>query len=187
MPEMIEDAPLTGYLDTPYAITKLLGEQYCRYYSSFYGLNVVIARLFNSYGPGEKPGQYRNVIPNFFSKAIKKESLIVTGTGYETRDFTYVGDIVQGLFKLCIKPTQPGEVFNLGSGQKVSINHLVKIINEISKNTAPILYKPRRDWDHVEHRVANIQKAKSFIKYVPTHSLQEGLVATYDWICKGGF
>jgi UDP-glucose 4-epimerase len=84
-------------LSTPYQITKMLGELYCNFFHDHYGLPVVKPRFFNSYGPGEVPGQYRNVIPNFIYWAMKGQVLPITGTGQETRDFTYVGDLVDGL------------------------------------------------------------------------------------------
>src|SRR2546426_2064539 len=87
------------HLDTPYQITKLLGELYCNFYNDYYGLPVVIARFFNVYGPGEVPGKYRNVIPNFIYKALKGQPLPITGTGEETRDWTYVSDIVDGILR----------------------------------------------------------------------------------------
>src|SRR3990170_3102888 len=86
-------------LSSPYQITKMLGELYCNFFKNHHGLKVVKARFFNSYGPGEVPGQYRNVIPNFIYWAVKGEALPITGTGEETRDFTYVGDIVDGLMR----------------------------------------------------------------------------------------
>lgn len=178
---MNENEPLTGILDTPYAITKLLGEQYCKFYAKFHNLPVTITRLFNSYGPGEQPGKYRNVIPNFFQKATQGESLIITGTGQETRDFTYVDDIVSGLYKACFHCSQNGEIFNLGSGKPTSISELVNLINKISGNKAQIIYQPRRNWDHVLHRVAVIDKAKNFLGYAPITDIQDGLQKTFNW------
>jgi nucleoside-diphosphate-sugar epimerase len=180
--EMEEDKPLTGKLDTPYAITKLLGEQYCKFYSDFHGLSTVIVRLFNSYGPGEKPGIYRNVIPNFFYRAMKGESLVITGTGEETRDFTFVEDVTSSLCKVCFQITKAGEIFNLGSGRQTSIQELVELINKMTGNTAEIIYHSRRTWDHVLHRVANIEKSKSVLGYKPEISIDEGLIKTYNWL-----
>ena len=87
------------FLDTPYAITKLLGEEYCKFWTQFHGLNTVILRLFNSYGPGELPGKYRNVIPNFITTAMEGKSLTITGSGEETRDFNFVEDTADGIIK----------------------------------------------------------------------------------------
>src|SRR5208337_2767149 len=84
------------HLDTPYQINKLVGELYCNYFCNRFELPVAIARYFNVYGPGEVPGKYRNVIPNFIWLALREQSLPITGTGEETRDFTFVEDIVDG-------------------------------------------------------------------------------------------
>lgn len=88
------------YMTTPYQITKMLGELYCNYFKKVQGVPTVKARFFNSFGPGEVPGQYRNVIPNFIYWAKQGYSLPITGTGEETRDFTFVGDIVDGLLRM---------------------------------------------------------------------------------------
>jgi nucleoside-diphosphate-sugar epimerase len=184
MQEMEEEKPLTGKLDTPYAITKLLGEQYCQFYSDFHKVPTAIIRLFNSYGPGEKPGVYRNVIPNFFYKAMQGESLIITGTGEETRDFTFVTDVIDGLYRACFQKTEAGEVFNLGSGKQTSIQNLVELINKMTGNKSKIIYQPRRNWDHVLHRTANIEKAKNNIGYSPAIDIQEGLQRTFSWLSK---
>ena len=93
--------------DTPYAITKLLGEQYCRFWSEFHKLDTVMVRLFNTYGPGEHPGRYRNVIPNFMKLAMAGEALADHGTGEETRDFNFVADTVAGMILAMETPTTP--------------------------------------------------------------------------------
>ena len=97
------------HLTTPYQITKMLGELYANFFHHHYGLPVVKARFFNSYGPGEIPGEYRNVIPNFIYWAMKGLPLPITGTGEETRDFTYVGDIVDGLLRLGVNEAAIGD------------------------------------------------------------------------------
>ena len=95
-----EEHDVSMKLYTPYQVTKMLGELYTNYFHNLYHLPIVNARFFNSYGPGEVPGRYRNVIPNFFYWAMNKQPLPITGTGDETRDFTYVGDIVRGLLAM---------------------------------------------------------------------------------------
>src|SRR4030066_299826 len=99
------------HLDTPYQITKLLGELYCNFFHNYYGLQAAIARYFNVYGPGEIPGAYRNVIPNFMWWALHKMPLPITGTGEETRDFTFVDDIVDGTLRLGVMPQAGGGAF----------------------------------------------------------------------------
>ena len=107
------------HLDTPYQITKLLGELYCNFFYNHYGLPVAIARYFNVFGPGEIPGAYRNVIPNFVWEALHNKPLVITGTGEETRDFTYVDDIVDGTLRLGAYKEAVGDAFNLASESDV--------------------------------------------------------------------
>lgn len=168
--------------DTPYAMTKLLGEHYAKFWAAQHGLDVCVVRLFNSYGPFEYPGRYRNVIPNFFQLAMSGEPLPITGTGEETRDFTYVGDIVRGIEGALFGDTEPGGVYNLGSGRETSINELAGLINEIAGNTAGVAYSPRRSWDHVTRRVADCSKARETFGYEPAMPLMKGLRETHDWL-----
>src|SRR2546428_11672377 len=107
-----EDMPVSLHLDTPYQVTKALGEFYCNYFNE--QVSTVRARFFNSYGPGEVPGFYRNVIPNFIWRALHGQPLIITGTGEETRDFIFVDDLVDGLVRAAVTPEAHGEAFNLG-------------------------------------------------------------------------
>lgn len=169
-------------LDTPYAITKLLGEHYCTFWSREHGLDTVTVRIFNSYGPNEYPGRYRNVIPNFIASALKGEPLRITGSGEETRDFTYVSDIVSGLVAVMRVDTTPGDVFNLGSGTETRIIDLAHRINRLTGNGAGVAFEPRRHWDHVSRRRANIDKGRSALGYEPRVGLDEGLEMTYDWL-----
>lgn len=168
--------------DTPYAITKILGERYCRFWARHHGLDVVIVRLFNCYGPGEYPGKYRNVIPNFFSLAIKGQPLPITGTGGEMRDFTFVEDTVRGVLGALMAETQPGDVFNLASGRGTRILDLANSVNEIAGNKAGIQFHPRRGWDHVMTRIGNIQKAQREFGFQPSVELLEGLTKTHAWL-----
>ena len=108
----LEEDYISMHLTTPYQVNKMTGEMYCNFYNHHYNFNTVNCRFFNSFGPGEVPGQYRNVIPNFIYWAMKKQSLPLTGTGEETRDFTYVLDLVQGLIKAGYYKSAIGENFN---------------------------------------------------------------------------
>ena len=113
-----EEHDVSIHLHTPYQVTKLLGELYTNYFYDLYKLPIVNARFFNSYGPGEVPGKYRNVIPNFFYWAMNGRPLPITGEGTETRDWTYVGDIVNGLLAMGIREEAIGEAFNLGASRE---------------------------------------------------------------------
>lgn len=170
------------HLDTPYQIHKLLGELYCNYFHDYYGLPVAIARYFNVYGPGEVPGKYRNVIPNFIWWAMHGQPLPITGTGEETRDFTFVDDIVDGTLRMGVFKEAVGEAVNLASGTETRIIDLAKWINEITGNGAGVVFKSRRDWDKAVRRRASIEKARKILGYEPRIDIKAGLRKTYEWI-----
>jgi UDP-glucose 4-epimerase len=170
------------HLDTPYQITKLLGELYCNFFSNHYKLPVAIARYFNVYGPGEIPGAYRNVIPNFMWWAMHKQPLPITGTGEETRDYTFVEDIVAGTLLLGIVPEAVGDAFNLASEMETKIKDVAAMVNEITGNDKGVKLIPRRDWDKITRRRASIAKAKKTLGYEPRTAMKDGITRVYDWI-----
>ena len=170
--------------DTPYSISKLTAEKYVSFFNDYYGLKTSILRYFNVYGPGEMPGKYRNVIPNFFYKAIKGESLTITGTGEETRDFTFVEEVVTATVKALETSGAVGEIFNIGSGVETNILTLANKINDIAGNKARIVFKKRRNWDNVLRRRADITKAKNVLGHKISVGLDEGLLETYKWLIK---
>jgi UDP-glucose 4-epimerase len=170
------------YLDTPYQINKLVGELYCNYFHNYYKLPVAIARYFNVYGPGEVPGQYRNVIPNFIWWALHERPLPITGTGEETRDYTFVDDIVDGTLRMGAAEAAVGEAVNLASEAETKVIDLACWINELTGNKAGIVYKSRREWDKVVRRKASIEKARKLLAYDPKADIKTGLKKTYQWI-----
>jgi nucleoside-diphosphate-sugar epimerase len=170
------------HLDTPYQINKLVGELYCNYFHNYYKLPVAIARYFNVYGPGEVPGKYRNVIPNFIWWALHKQSLPITGTGEETRDFTFVEHIVDGTLRMGVVKEAVGQAINLASETETRVIDLAKWINELTDNKGGIIYKPKRDWDKVIKRRASIEKAKRILGYKPKTTIKTGLKKTCEWI-----
>ncbi|MFC1989488.1 NAD-dependent epimerase/dehydratase family protein [Chloroflexota bacterium] len=170
------------HLDTPYQITKLLGELYCNYYYNYYGLPVAIVRYFNVYGPGEIPGAYRNVTPIFIWTALQGKALRMLGTGEETRDFTFVEDTVDGTLRAGVVPEAVGDAFNLASETETKIVDLANIVKEITGNTKEIEFAPRRDWDKITRRRASIEKARKVLGYEPKVKMKEGIKRVYDWI-----
>jgi nucleoside-diphosphate-sugar epimerase len=176
-----EEHDVSIRLNTPYQVTKMLGELYTNYFYNLYGLPTVNARFFNSYGPGEVPGRYRNVIPNFMYWAMKKRPLPVTGTGEETRDFTYVDDIVSAILCMAVLPQAVGEAFNVATGREIRIADLANWINEITGNDAGIVFKERRGWDKKTRLLASIDKAKHTLGYSPTKDFRKGLLDTHKW------
>jgi nucleoside-diphosphate-sugar epimerase len=176
-----EEHDVSIRLNTPYQVTKMLGELYANYFYNLYDLPIVNARFFNSYGPGEVPGKYRNVIPNFMFWAINGKALPITGTGEETRDFTYVGDIVNGLLAMACREEAVGEAFNLAAGREIRIRDLAELINDLTGNDAGMDFKERRDWDKKSRLLASIKKAQTVLKYKPAMDFKKGLRITYDW------
>jgi UDP-glucose 4-epimerase len=168
-------------LYTPYQVTKMLGELYTNYYHNLYNLPIVNARFFNSFGPGEVPGSYRNVIPNFFYWAMKGIPLPITGTGEETRDFTYVGDIVNGLLSMVHYNEAVGEAINLGASREIRIKDLAMWINELTENSNGILFKERRSWDKKNRLLSDITKAKRILGFKPLVNFKVGLEYTHKW------
>ncbi len=185
-----EDAPVSLHMDSPYSISKIVGELYAIYYHERHGLPTVRARFQNVYGPGEILGAgrwrgtpatvWRNVVPTFIYKALTREPLPLEGGGTATRDFVYVGDIVRGLF-LCARNGAPGDVYNLASGVETSIRHLARLINELTGNPTPAEVRPPRDWDRSGRRFGSTAKAKAAIGFEACVGLQEGLERTAKW------
>src|SRR6266699_3087863 len=171
-------------LYTPYQVTKMLGELYTNMFHNLYDLPIVNARFFNSYGPGEVPGKYRNVIPNFFYWAMNGQPLPITGTGEETRDFTYVGDIVNGLIACAHYDQAVGEAINLATGKEIRILDLANWVNELTNNDAGIVFKKRRDWDKKTRLLASIEKARRILKYEPKTDFKTGLKQVHQWFDK---
>lgn len=169
------------HLTTPYQINKTTGEMYCNFYYHHHGLKTVNCRFFNSFGPGEVPGQYRNVIPNFIYWAMQGKSIPLTGTGDETRDFTYVLDLVQGLIKAAYFEEAVGQSFNLASGKEIKIKDMIAMVNHATGNLKPITKFPTRKWDTKKRLLASIDLAKKLIEYQPITSFEDGLEANIDW------
>ena len=165
---------------TPYAASKLSGENYCMAMSQLYDLDYVILRLSNSYGPYDPPGKYRNVIPNFFSSAIKGKDLIITGTGNETRDFTYVEDCVKGILLAATKSGN-NQIFNLGTGKETKIKKIASIILNVTNSKSRIVYCPMRNFDHIKNRKMDISKASKILGYKPSTTIEEGIKKTHTW------
>jgi UDP-glucose 4-epimerase len=161
--------------ESPYAVTKLAGEYYCRVFEQVYNLPTVCLRYFNVYGPKQDPGsQYAAVIPRFVSRLIEGKPPIIFGDGEQTRDFTFVGDAVAATI-LAAEGRITG-VFNVGTGKRVTINELTQLIGNImGKNIKPIHQEPRPG--DVRHSLADISKARGF-GFKPQYSLRQGLKET---------
>jgi nucleoside-diphosphate-sugar epimerase len=168
-------------LHTPYQVTKLLGELYTNYFHNLYDLPVVNARFFNVFGPGEVPGKYRNVIPNFFYWAMNGQPLPITGDGTETRDWTFVEDIVEGLLSMGVFENAIGEAINLGSSHETRVGDMAEMVNQLTNNRSGIKYTERRDWDAKTCLLSSIDKASDILGYKPEIKFEEGMEKTHKW------
>ncbi len=168
-------------LDTPYQITKMVGECYCNFFKYYYDLQTVRCRFFNSFGPGEVPGAYRNVIPNFVYWALSGRPLPIMGDGKQTRDWTFVEDIVDGLLRAATLPEAVGEAFNLASGKETHVIDMAEAVLELTGGGAGIERIPMRKWDTKNRMLASIDKARATLGYEPRTDFHTGLERTVAW------
>ena len=188
---VVEDGLVPLDFDSPYQISKVVGEMYGTYYHRMHGLPVVRARFQNVYGPGEVLGAgrwrgtpatiWRNVVPTFIYRAMKGQPLLVHGSGESTRDFIHVDDIVNGLLLCAVTPGIEGDVFNLASGTEVAIVDLASKINEFAGSTAGIELVPARGWDRSVQRFGSTEKSRRCLGFEASIGLPEGLSGTVGW------
>jgi UDP-glucose 4-epimerase len=167
---------------SPYAVTKLTGEYYCNVFHIIYGLSTVSLRYFNVYGPQQDPDSpYAAVIPIFINSALAGKSPIIYGDGEQTRDFTFIKDVVEA--NILAAESKVTGTFNIGRSKSVTINQLAQLIIRFVGNSAvkPLHTDPRPG--DVAHSLADISKAKAF-GYHPKYSLEQGLKETLDTFCK---
>lgn len=164
---------------SPYAVSKLAGEYYMRVFSDLYDMNTVSLRYFNVFGPRQDPASdYAAVIPKFITKILRKESPVVFGDGEQTRDFTYVKDVVHANIRAMERDTQG--VFNIAYCQRISVNDLARLIMEITGNTVPIIHEKPRPGD-IRDSLADITQAKNLLQYSPSYTVKTGLEETIQW------
>jgi nucleoside-diphosphate-sugar epimerase len=185
-----EDAPISLFHDSPYSISKLIGEMYGNYYFTQYGLPFVRARFQNVYGPREILGAgqwrgtpatvWRNVIPTFIWKALNNEALILDNEGKSSRDFIYVDDIVEGLIA-CGKKGVPGQAYNLASGMETTILDLANWIIELCKCESTLVLGRARSWDNSVRRFGATSKSSKDLGFNAQVQLPDGLVKTIEW------
>jgi nucleoside-diphosphate-sugar epimerase len=166
---------------SPYGLTKLVGEKYCKVFSVIYGLPTVCLRYFNIFGPHQDPAsQYAAVIPSFISKMLGGKKPTIFGDGEQSRDFTFVGNVVEANILATEVENISGEVFNVGCGEKTTVNSLAAKINEILNTDIEPDYDQPRPGD-IKHSFADINKAKQGIKFEPLVDVREGLERTIRW------
>ncbi len=167
----------------PYAASKSSGENYSSAFYESYGVPAVVLRYSNVYGINQSPfNPYCGVVSKFFDRIMNGQVPHIHGDGEQTRDFTYVDDVVEATLLAALNPKAEGEVFNVGSGKETSINQLVHYIMELVDNSVSPVYIDRRDIDNIRRRVVNIEKIRRVLRWVPNTTLIKGLEKTYDWL-----
>lgn len=185
-----EESPIEVRQDSPYSISKIVGEFYSVYYNKQHGLPVVRARFQNVYGPGEVLGAgewrgtyatvWRNVTPTFIYKAIKGLPIPLENEGVASRDFIFVEDICSGLIACALKG-EAGDVYNLGSGKETTIRELAETINRLAGGKSSVELLPRRPWDNSGHRFASTAKSERQLGFKAEIGIEEGLKRTMEW------
>jgi UDP-glucose 4-epimerase len=159
----------------PYAVSKIAAEYYVFTLGALYNIETVALRIFNAYGPGQAlPPVHAPVIPQFLKQTLSGESLIVFGDGLQTRDFVYVDDVVDAFIAAAVAPDVNRQIINVGSGQEVSINALIRLIAEVTGRQPSVLYNERQ-FGGVSRLVASLEKARMLLNYEPRVDLRMGL------------
>jgi UDP-glucose 4-epimerase len=185
-----EDQPVTLYHDSPYSISKIIGELYGNYYFQRHQLPFVKARFSNVYGPREILGAgqwrgtvhtvWRNVTPTFIWRSMKGEALPLDNGGNASRDFIFVEDMAKGLMACALKGSAGG-VYNLATGRETSILELATLINEYTGNSTALDLRPARDWDRSGKRFASTEKAEKELGFTARIDIREGIRRTVEW------
>ncbi len=166
---------------SPYAVSKLAAENYCRAFAKVHGLKTASLRYFNVYGPRQKYGVYSGVVPKFVASALKGERPVIYGDGEQTRDFVFVQDAVLANLLCLEKDVHAGEVFNVGGGTQTTVNRLAEIILDlVGKPDLRPEHSPLRPED-LRHSYADISRATRTLGYVPRFSIEEGLRRVVEW------
>lgn len=166
---------------SPYAVTKITGELYCRVFHEVYGLRTTALRYFNVYGPKQDPnGSYAAVIPRFVTAALDSRPLTIHGDGLQSRDFTFVADAVQANLLAAASTKADGNVVNVGAGAQTTVLELAQTIRDLAASDAPVVHEPRRAGD-VAHSLADLRRARELLGYERRVQIPEGLRRTVDW------
>jgi len=168
---------------SPYAVSKFAGENYCKAFYESYGLSSAVVRYSNVYGTAQRPDNpYCGVVSKFFESAMNNEAPRIHGDGEQTRDFTYIDDVVEATLLAGISPKADGQVYNVGTGREVTVNQLARTIIEITGAKVEPAYVDRRDIDNIRRRVVNIEKIRRELRWIPTFTIEQGLRRTYQWL-----
>jgi UDP-N-acetylglucosamine/UDP-N-acetyl-alpha-D-glucosaminouronate 4-epimerase len=179
--ESIAPAPLS-----PYAVTKLAGELYARVFAQLYGMETICLRYFNVFGPRQDPTtQYAGAIAKFITCALRGEPYPVFGDGEQSRDFTYVENVVEANLLAATAIIQGYAIMNIACGERATLNQIITILNELTRQNLSAWYLPPRAGD-IRHSLASIERAREIIGYSPSVGLREGLERTLKWYREEG-
>ena len=174
--ETMAPAPIS-----PYGLQKLAGETYGAIFHRLYGLPSIALRYFNVFGPRQDPtSEYSAVIPKFISAIKKGARPTIYGDGEQTRDFSYIANVVQANLRACVAgPAADGQAFNIACGERISLNELVRILGKFAGKDVEPVYAPHRPGD-IKHSLAGIEKARGLLGFAPDVSVEDGLRLTWD-------
>jgi UDP-glucose 4-epimerase len=165
---------------SPYALQKWIGEHYCKLYHSLYGLETISLRYFNVFGPGQDPhSEYSAVVPKFINALLANRPITIFGDGEQSRDFTYVENVVEANLLAAHATAMAGNVCNVGCGERITLNTLIRLLEEIIGVKAKVNYAEAKPGD-VRHSLADIMAARHILGYEPKVMLQEGLTRTVE-------
>lgn len=180
-PELPKREEMTPMPKSPYAVAKLAGEQYCRVFGQLTEMETVCLRYFNVFGPRQNPASvYAAVVPAFIRLMLNGQTLTLEGDGTQSRDFTYVGNVVQANLRALEAENVSGEVFNVACGERYDLNFVIQELAEILETQPQVNRVPGRAGD-VPHSLADISKARAALGYEPTIHFREGLRRTVEW------
>jgi UDP-N-acetylglucosamine/UDP-N-acetylgalactosamine 4-epimerase len=182
-PDLPKGEDKIGAPISPYGVTKLMNEMYAKVFAGLYSMEFIGLRYFNVYGPHQNPaGPYAAVIPLFIRSFIENTQPVINGTGENSRDFTFVDDVVQANLSAMFtkEPKAVNQVYNIAKGEQTSLNDLVSLLVQISGKRIEALHRPERSGD-IKHSLADISKAENLLGYHPATSPVDGLRKTYDW------
>src|SRR4030095_11396413 len=168
---------------SPYAVSKFAGENYCKACYESYGLSSSVVRYSNVYGTLQRPDNpYCGVVSKFFESAMAGQPPRIHGDGEQTRDFTYIDDVVEATLLAGLSPKADGQVYNVGTGREVTVNQLAQMIVDITGAKVEPAYVDRRDIDNIRRRVVNIEKIRRELRWIPKFTVEQGLRRTYQWL-----
>jgi UDP-glucose 4-epimerase len=176
-----EDEPVN--LLSPYAVSKFAGESYCHAFYESYDLPTAVVRYSNVYGPGQRPDNpYCGVVAKFFEAAMAGNPPRVHGDGEQTRDYTFVRDVVAATLAAAVSPKAEGKAYNVATGRETSVNDLARQIVAVTGAAVDVEHVDRRDIDNIRRRAVSIEKIRRELRWVPSVPLEQGLAETYAWL-----